>query len=175
MIGNDLVDLEASALESNWRRKGWQTKVLTPGEQAVIRHSAAPETLVWLFWSMKEAAYKLCCRSLGSVPFVPAKFECAIASLASDVVGGLVHYGNVRCYTRSMLTESFIHTTAAFQNDLNKATVFLSGNGVARSCPGGSIFFKDANGLPYLVERSSGKVRCASCSHHGRFEAIAFW
>jgi hypothetical protein len=174
MIGNDLVDLEASSAESNWQRKGWQQKVFTSGEQAMIHHSFTPDTLVWLFWSMKEAAYKLCRRSSGSVSFIPGKFECAMASFTNDIATGFVQFNNVCCHTKSMITPGFIHTSAALQNNLHRTTVFISQSGVTLTYPRRYIFFKDVNGIPYLVDSSSGKVRCASYSHHGRFEALAF-
>ncbi|MGB7841855.1 MAG: 4'-phosphopantetheinyl transferase superfamily protein, partial [Salinimicrobium sp.] len=58
MIGNDVVDLQLASRQSNWRRKGFLEKVFSAEEQQQIIASARPDRLVWLFWSMKEAAYK---------------------------------------------------------------------------------------------------------------------
>ncbi|MFT4791790.1 MAG: phosphopantetheinyl transferase (holo-ACP synthase), partial [Arcticibacterium sp.] len=58
MIGNDVVDLKVAALESNWMRLGFLDKVFSEEEQEVILNSENKSQMVWLFWSMKEAAYK---------------------------------------------------------------------------------------------------------------------
>mgnify|MGYP003652628921 CR=1 FL=1 len=58
MIGNDVVDLNLAKTESNWQRKGFLEKQFTQFEINEILSSANPFVKVWLFWSMKEAAYK---------------------------------------------------------------------------------------------------------------------
>ncbi|MDT0294261.1 4'-phosphopantetheinyl transferase superfamily protein [Mesonia ostreae] len=58
MIGNDVVDLHMTKQESNWQRPRFLEKIFTKGEQAKIISDKDPNFLVWLFWSMKESAYK---------------------------------------------------------------------------------------------------------------------
>ena len=57
-IGNDIVDLKLAKSESNWERRGFLEKQFTQKEQGEILNSENSFLKVWLFWSMKEAAYK---------------------------------------------------------------------------------------------------------------------
>lgn len=59
MIGNDIVDLNLSRVQSNWKRKGFLEKQYTPLEQKQIFSSKHPELCLWRFWTMKEAVYKV--------------------------------------------------------------------------------------------------------------------
>ena len=58
MVGNDIDDLNLASKESNWQRKGFLEKQFTKKEQREILAAENPFLKVWLFWSMKEAAYK---------------------------------------------------------------------------------------------------------------------
>ena len=59
MIGNDIVDLTLAKTQSNWRRNRFLEKQFTDFEIERIVKSQHPFMQVWLFWSMKEAAYKI--------------------------------------------------------------------------------------------------------------------
>ena len=56
MIGNDIVDLKR--ITANWKRPRFLDKTFTLGEQVYIQNSKNKHQMVWLLWSMKEAAYK---------------------------------------------------------------------------------------------------------------------
>ena len=58
MIGNDIIDLSLAAIQSNWQRAGFLEKQFTKKEREYILNAADSFLQVWLFWSMKEAAYK---------------------------------------------------------------------------------------------------------------------
>ena len=62
MIGNDIVDLHYAKHQSNWQRRGFLDKLFTESEQVFIRNANDSEKVVWLFWSMKESAYKIIAR-----------------------------------------------------------------------------------------------------------------
>lgn len=175
MIGNDIVDLKASGTESNWRRKGWLEKVFTATEQALVHNAVVPEVMVWLLWSMKEAAYKLHYRRTGSASFDPAGIACVSVSLNEEATRGIVQVNDARYYTKSLITGCFIHTSADLYNNLHMATVYISNQCVSRPYPKDYIFFKDSKGIPYLVNSFSGKVREVSYSHHGCLEALVFF
>ena len=57
-LGNDIIDLNLAKTQSNWERKGFLEKQFTEQEQEIILNSTNSFLQVWLFWSMKEAAYK---------------------------------------------------------------------------------------------------------------------
>ncbi|MBG6234282.1 phosphopantetheinyl transferase (holo-ACP synthase) [Pedobacter sp. CAN_A7] len=113
MIGNDIVDLRTAKQESNWQRKGYLQKVFTPAEQKLILESASPDILVWLFWSMKEAAYKIYSKEMDIRNYAPTSLECSIYDLDGQTSSGQVSIGGITYYTRSSLHHNFIHTICA--------------------------------------------------------------
>jgi phosphopantetheine--protein transferase-like protein len=112
MIGNDLVDLAEASRQSNWQRKGFLEKVFSAAEQAAILRAEKPDELVWLFWSMKEAAYKIHSRITGKRTLAPTSLECRLDRSAS-VVRGTVHVDQQTYFTMSALHTDYIHTLAA--------------------------------------------------------------
>ncbi|MBY0542391.1 MAG: 4'-phosphopantetheinyl transferase superfamily protein, partial [Sphingobacteriaceae bacterium] len=108
MLGNDIVDLQLATTQSNWRRKGYLNKIFTNEEQQEIWNAPNPETMVWLFWSMKEAAYKIVNRVTLERFFSPLKFECSI-----NKNDGLVNFKDELIYTQSKVHSRFIHTIAS--------------------------------------------------------------
>jgi phosphopantetheinyl transferase (holo-ACP synthase) len=112
MIGNDLVDLAEAACQSNWRRKGFLEKVFCAAEQRGILDADNPDQLVWLFWSMKEAAYKIHSRMTRKRTFAPALLECKLDRLAS-ATPGTVTVDQQTYFTMSALQKDYIHTVAA--------------------------------------------------------------
>lgn len=176
MIGNDIVDRWACQRESNWKRKGWLDKLFSPSEQALIKDYSRPEIMVWLLWSMKEAAYKIYNRNTGDTCFTPARLECDSLAIAEDTASGMVFFKSHDYYIRSIIVPDFIHSTASMKDNLALATIYINQvRSAGPNYPGGHIYFKDYRGIPYLVECCSGKVRAVSFSHHGRFEASAFF
>ena len=78
MIGNDIIDLSVAKLESNWQRIGFLEKQFTEKEQQLILTASNPFVLVWKFWSMKEAAYKVYAQENEMRFFAPKKFNCLL-------------------------------------------------------------------------------------------------
>lgn len=113
MIGNDIVDLRTAKQQSNWQRKGYLHKVFTPAEQSLILASATPDTLVWLFWSMKEAAYKIYSREMDIRNFAPTSLQCTIFDQDHETSSGQVIVCGRTYFTRSSLHNTFIHTICA--------------------------------------------------------------
>ena len=56
MIGNDVIDLQLAAVQSNWQRPGFREKIVTEGENHLIDAAEDPFQTVWRLWSMKESA-----------------------------------------------------------------------------------------------------------------------
>lgn len=83
MIGNDIIDLVQSRKESNWRRRGFVSKLFDEQEQLLIVNSPDPEIVVWLLWSMKEAAYKIWNRQTGIRKYIPLKLRCSVHKRSS--------------------------------------------------------------------------------------------
>jgi phosphopantetheinyl transferase (holo-ACP synthase) len=161
MIGNDVIDILQSRKESNWQRKGFIDKIFTLDEQLLISNATDPEIMVWMLWSMKEAAYKVYNRQTKIREFNPKKLVCAIVSQNQNH-----HFGNVICsgniyYTQTTLSSENIHTIAVSQlDDLNKVTEIENKD-----------IFKDKNGIPHLTS-TENTIQDVSLSHHGRFEKV---
>ncbi|MEJ6546752.1 MAG: 4'-phosphopantetheinyl transferase superfamily protein [Flavobacteriaceae bacterium] len=115
MIGNDVVDLKVAALESNWMRLGFLDKVFSEEEQEVILNSDNKSQMVWLFWSMKEAAYKIYMQQFGVRIFNPKKLRCERHSENK----GLVHFNGYKYATKSEITNDFINTWAYLETSVN--------------------------------------------------------
>jgi phosphopantetheinyl transferase (holo-ACP synthase) len=112
LAGNDIVDLKQALTESNWKRKGYLEKVFTQAEQFLIRKAEYPEIMVWLFWTMKESAYKIFNRETKIRTFAPAAMNCNNLILHQKMATGNVLYRDQTYFTRSSITEKYIHTIA---------------------------------------------------------------
>lgn len=115
MIGNDIVDLNVASVESNWQRKGFLNKIFTEEEQRVILNSENSFQSVWLFWSMKESAYKIYIRKHKNRFFAPKKFICKLVS----EVKGIVFIDQESYPTSSIIDTKYIFTQATMTNDAN--------------------------------------------------------
>ena len=162
MIGNDVIDILQSRKESNWQRKGFIEKIYTLDEQLLITNAANPETMVWILWSMKEAAYKVYNRQTKIREYIPKKLVCTIASYNYNTITGSVICSGQTFHTISILFQDYIHTIAVTHyDDLNKV-VEIEKEAVS----------KDKNGLPYLSNTLQNTIQAVSVSHHGRFEKV---
>lgn len=117
MVGNDIIDLEWTRQQTNWRRKGFAQKVFTQEEQNLIHSTEDPFMTVWRMWSMKESAYKLFIQTGQDRFFNPLRLKCEISSLEE----GMVNIEDLQIYTRSILNSKYIFTNANLIG--NKATI----------------------------------------------------
>jgi phosphopantetheinyl transferase (holo-ACP synthase) len=162
MIGNDVIDILQSRKESNWRRKGFLEKIYTPDEQLLISTATDPESMVWILWSMKEAAYKIYNRQTKIREYSPQKLICSIVSQNHSSITGSVICSGKTFHTKTILFQDHIHTVAvSHSDDLNKV-IEIEKEGIS----------KDKNGLPYLLNTLQNTIQDASVSHHGRFEKV---
>ncbi len=162
MIGNDVIDILQSRKESNWRRKGFIQKIFTFDEQLLISNCADPEIMVWILWSMKEAAYKVHNRETKIREYIPKKLICSIASQTHNNLTGNVICSGKTFHTNTILSQDHIHTIAVSHFDnLNKVIEIEK-----------EVISKDKNGLPYLSNPLQNTIQDVSLSHHGRFEKV---
>lgn len=161
MIGNDVIDLIAAAKESNWQRRGFLQKIFVAHEQEMIQASSEPERMVWILWSMKEAAYKIYNRATGVRAFIPHLLQCHI----NDDTCGFVVCNNKVYYTNTAITnEEMIHTVAVSKEDDLVRIQEISMLNILR----------DELGMPYKYGTSSNIKIPVSVSHHGRFEKVVY-
>lgn len=152
MIGIDLVDLKQAKQDSNWQRKGYLSKIFTSEEQELIYNYQDPNVMVWLLWSMKEAAYKVWSRTTGQRIYAPTSLLCgSIQHL--NVVSGDVTHPQGKYFTQSNLKEDYLYTIATAEpSQLTSVTVKLSN--------------------PAMEYHHSAPIQ--SRSHHGRYLATAW-
>lgn len=162
MIGNDVIDIIQSRDESNWQRKGLLQKLFTTEELLFIKHDPEPEIMVWLLWSMKEAAYKIYNRQTKIREYIPKKLACTIISKNDTYSTGLVICHENIYHTKTSITPENLHTIAVtLLDDLNNVIEIERKD-----------IIKDKSGIPYLYSRLKNELQEVSISHHGRFEKV---
>lgn len=173
MIGNDIIDLDTAEKESHWRRKGYVQKIFTEAEQQLILDSAAASTMVWILWSMKEAAYKIYNRQTGTRSYIPLKLICSDLEIMSTGVFGKVSCEGSLYYTKTEITNRYIHTSAVADSRIFKDLVLILHEGEdAEKRP--DAILKDPFGLPFLVDKNNSEMLPMSISHHGQFHSYLF-
>lgn len=179
-IGNDIVDLKLAKTQSNWQRKGFLEKQFTKIEQEFILKSENPFCQVWLFWSMKEAAYKCYVQQYKKRFFAPKKFSCKTLSNSK----GLVTVGNKMYYISYLITRHYVYSVA--QNVLSSKMVsklLIMGNVKFQSkiikqnlltyFSKGIELKKNEMGIPYLYQQEKKLPISISITHHGGYGAFA--
>lgn len=188
MSGNDIVDLQYAARESNWRRKGFLEKIYTPAEQASILQSSDPNLMVWKCWSMKESAYKLQQQLGAERIFAPLRFNCTF----SDAAAGQVQAGSMMYQTTTLITNDYIYSIAKTADTIAAPSInscfmipsltkqqhyiyakMINAYSKHKGLPAGQLqIIKDGNGIPFLHEKEGNKIIPVSITHHGRYAAF---
>jgi len=162
MIGNDVIDIIQSRQESNWQRKGFVQKLFTIEEQSLIANDPEPEIMLWLLWSMKEAAYKIYNRQTKIREFMPKKLACTLITKNDGYSTGHVICHENTYHTKTTIIPDSLHTIAVTcLNNLNNV-IEIERNTIT----------KDENGIPYLSNSTLNITQDVSISHHGRFEKV---
>jgi len=158
MIGNDVVDIIQSRKESDWQRHGFLNKIFTDEEQYTIANYHDPEIMVWMLWSMKEAAYKIYNRQTGIRAYIPKQLIC---KMENSLTGTVNCYGKIY-FTKTIVKGNCVYTVATIHKyqldnicELNNITII-----------------KDTNGLPYVTNKQHERLCPVSVSHHGRYYKI---
>ena len=181
-IGNDIVDLNLARTQSNWQRKGFLEKQFTQKEQKEIRNAENPFLTVWLFWSMKEAAYKCYTQKVDKRFFAPQKFEC---SLISDDKGFVLFKEKKYC-TSTSFNPFYMHTIA---KETNSEIDFFFKIGSSRKIhidlkiqlaletgllSDEIVKVKTIVGAPLFYHKEKLLTKSCSISHHGNYGAFVF-
>lgn len=152
MIGNDIIDLDLTKIQSNWQRPKFLEKIFTLKERNFIQKAEDPELEVWKLWSRKEAAYKIYNRETGIRGYFPWKIECSVFENSFDSVS----IDDKIYFTKTIFTENFVYTIAV------KYLIFFSKITEVRT----DEKIIKIDGLP-CFEKS---LKPVSITHHGRFE-----
>jgi phosphopantetheinyl transferase (holo-ACP synthase) len=179
MLGNDVVDLNLAKKQSNWKRKGYLSKILLPKEESLVLSAENPDVMLWLIWSMKEAAYKIVNRNNGLRFYDPQAFSCEF-KVDGAQVDGTVHFKKevFRCITE--ITENYVHTTA-LQKESSFSEVSVLKHRYSKdyidefnSLNTDLQINKTAKILPEIISLATKKRSLASISHHGEYLYIVY-
>jgi phosphopantetheinyl transferase (holo-ACP synthase) len=160
MIGNDIVDLDLANQESNWKRSGFLDKVFTDAEQRIILTYEVPEIMVWILWSMKEAAYKIYNRQEGTRAYIPLLLHCSELAVNDKIISGKVFFEESIFFTQTLVSQNCIDTVAV-QNTTDFSRIKILDNFAQ---------INRAKGLPDFYDKEKNEFRPVSISHHGRFQ-----
>lgn len=180
MVGNDIVDLQLAKTQSNWQRKGFLEKQFTESEQKLIVNSKNPFLQVWLFWSMKEAAYKCYTQEYQKRFFAPLKFSCKILSETK----GVVEIASKKYYIIYLITIKYVCSIAQeksskkivsniFSIDKNENQSKFTSQKLMSLLNTEVELKKNALGIPYLYQNKKRIPLSVSFSHHGNYGAFA--
>jgi len=154
MLGNDIVDLNLAKEQSNWKRKGYLSKIFNEKERALICSTEEADLMVWLLWSMKEAAYKIYNRKTGIREFAPTKLLCTVQANDGFVLGRVSIDDHIY-FTQSTFQSSYLHTIASgHQHQLDEIKVYI---------------YESPNHPPKYKN-----THPKSTSHHGRYLALIY-
>ena len=180
MIGNDIVDLNLAKTQSNWKRKGFLEKQFTNFEIDKILNSENPFLQVWLFWSMKEAAYKCYVQEFQKRFFAPKKFQCKMISNTE----GIVNIENKIYNIKYLLSVNYVHSLA-FKNynkkmvsnlffiDKNECQTKITNQKLRSHFSDEVVLKKNKIGIPYLFQNQKKMSISVSTSHHGNYGGYA--
>lgn len=186
MIGNDIVDLNQAAKDSNWKRPRFLDKVFTQKEQLIISSSECKEQTVWLLWSMKESAYKAYVRETQHSFFNPKRIQCQLG-LNND---GVVYIDNKTYHIKSVITSEYVYSIAKKNNIKSSETyIFRECNSnlsatiktriithialKKRKSLRAITLRKSELGVPNVYVNKEQIVDALTISHHGKFSAFA--
>lgn len=176
MIGNDIIDLSLAKVQSNWQRLGFLEKQFTLQEIEAIQKTEKPFLLVWRFWSMKEAAYKVVVQQQNKRFFAPKKFVCEMLSETK----GLVRFEDQTFETNTQTTSKYIYTTvgqATFQHVGQKTNEEEMLQIIERKLgvPSTQLEIKKSPiGVPNLYQKGQLFSSSFTKTHHGDYQAFAY-
>ncbi|WP_026776227.1 4'-phosphopantetheinyl transferase superfamily protein [Polaribacter sp. Hel_I_88] len=181
MIGNDVVDLKLTKTESNWQRKGFLEKQFTDSEISEILNSTNPFVKVWLFWSMKEAAYKCYVQEHQKRFFAPKKFSCKIISDKE----GVVQIESKKYFINYLMSNNYIVSVARKTKKIKMVSelIFIDKKESSTKIIDDKLlsFFtnetqllKNDLGIPSLYQNNKKLPISVSKTHHGDYGAFAF-
>ncbi|MCM8570101.1 4'-phosphopantetheinyl transferase superfamily protein [Gramella jeungdoensis] len=179
MIGNDIIDVRLILSERKSENQRFMAKVFTEEERSMIEKADDPETSLWLFWSIKEAAYKAHQRNFDlSRTLNPFSFKCKLKASGKE---GTVEVDGFTYDVQLELNSEYIHCHTSSQTVFKKIyrkykpTKEEILKEICTSLDLKSRNFrieKDSNGIPSLVDPHTTKKLPFSLSHHGNFTAF---
>lgn len=181
MIGNDIIDLKKAALDSNWKRKGYLSKLFTIKEQSLISNEKVSFNMVWRLWSMKESVYKVYIQKGGERAFIPSKIECFITSQTEGYallnnekynLSTVIEKEYIYTFTNSNMEVKAFHSICNLQSDIkNEVLKKLSENYKIKKNQFSIV--KDDKNIPKIMLKDEFLDIPISITHHGEYQAFS--
>lgn len=154
-LGHDIIDLALAKKESNIYRKGYLDKVLTQAEQDLMQKHQNPWLCFWIFWSQKEAVYKLIRQKSEERGYYPCKIEVQNTNFQT----GKVCFNNQIYHTQTKYSKDKIETIA-LENPSHFSQIITLDR---------SLQIVKNDEIPFIeIHQNKQNV---SKSHHGRFQS----
>lgn len=112
MIGNDIVDLRDSEVLPGVGHPGFDGRVFTDAERALIAAAEDAARMRWSLWAAKEAAFKALARMSPGRIFSPRRLQVALRSDGEAVVSA--EEGSVSIVLRTQPDGQWVHALATF-------------------------------------------------------------
>ncbi|GHA30828.1 hypothetical protein GCM10007103_10450 [Salinimicrobium marinum] len=187
MIGNDVVDLDLAATQSNWKRKGFLKKVFTTTEKDWILSSEDKDLAVWLLWSMKEAAYKAHQRKYNLRRQLKwLRQECRVSQMNENSASGVVKIEREFYVTQSHIFSGAVFTSAIkdtkipvknslFQSSSEemKQSFFIEFSHLHHLPKESLTIQKDDKGIPFIYHERTLHPGVFSFTGHGKYSAFS--
>lgn len=192
MVGNDIVDLRDPDTREGARHPRFDRRVFAASELRRLESDDADGRLRWIFWAVKEGAYKVARRRSSTLVFAPSRFVVELdaawrghARHADDFYPFRVSVG--RDHVHAVVTDpciAFEEVHAGFRRLASSESTSDAASREARSLalarvaermgvPPGSLSIERRDRIPRLIDSSGRERMSLSLSHHGRFVAYA--
>ena len=133
LVANDIVDLNDPFNRRSFSNQRYLNKILTKKEIAFISEHRVISHLPQIFWSAKEAAYKLMVKHGLKLRFNPACFEVSAFTNVGeycDRVFSTITYNHHAINLQSSCTAKYVHTwvDSKYRNSEMKVKVITKKN-----------------------------------------------
>lgn len=197
MIGHDIIDLKYEDHPSRWKEERYWQKVLVQEELAWVKNQESPFESFLICWAIKEAAYKLICKTHPQHLFIPNKFIVRYLAIENNYdsiyfyvfspIGEL--WAQVR--TSSQFVQASVSSKQIELNHINSYTFPLKETDYSSQSQQtqkeilahlrtkitfdkGNLEIRKKNSVPALYLSGKEIPIDISISHHGQWGAFAY-
>lgn len=180
MVGNDLICFKSNPKRADARHERYLAKTFTEKEREVITTSRF-WFLDLLFWSAKEAAFKIYMQKNPTKEkfYAPKKFEVFCEEISERNANGLVQYLNQTYYFSAQINQEYLHTVACISAECLPeifSSMYLKKENRARRIHNPEVgeiqISKNQFGIPKAFSEGEELAYAVSVSHDGEWEAV---
>jgi phosphopantetheine--protein transferase-like protein len=187
MIGNDIVDLSAATFSCSERRDRYALKILSPKEFVEYTNAPNKSSLLWRYWSIKEAVFKAYLQQFLNASFSPSKIQVqlidtklSVARIDETIFNCSTHCDSDAIYSTAVQNVNQKTVSQFVVNDCksnaSKHVRSLLKNEVSRlnNISTEALFIRKSDGkIPRLYNKKTKESWQISLTHHGKFLGYA--